>query len=59
MLFEYPITSATILTGILVYFFMIIKMFNDQNKEWMVQTILGITGAIITMLILRWILKDD
>jgi len=25
----------------------------------MVQTILGITGAIITMLILRWILKDD
>jgi len=33
MLFEYPIASATILTGILVYFFIIIKMFNDQNKE--------------------------
>ena len=59
MLFEYPIASATILTGILVYFFIIIKMFNDQNKQWMVQAILGITGAIITILILKWILKDD
>jgi len=25
----------------------------------MVQTILGITGAIITILILRWLVKDD
>ena len=33
MLFEYPITSAGLITMVLVYLFIIIKMFNDQNNN--------------------------
>ena len=58
MFFEYPYFTGVFIFIILIYFYIILKIFHDQNKQHMEQAI-AIAGAVITLLILRWIIKDD